>query len=537
MNTKLSLHKRVYLALLSTLFLSFNVFSVSQEAKKINETIRAKDIPALTSLLSEDTYKKVVNEKNVIQNAPLHEAAALSKKDPLMTPMVELLLQNGADPFIKNMNGQKASALATPDSEAQKLLKSTEKTIIDKRMIEANDYNWDTLTLQDFARDIFAHQPEFGIKAQSKDFDALVRDKEIQATIAKTALINLFDRFNQEIKEVSIQKIVCSPTSKIAVIGDSHGSLHTILRSLLKLKKMGLIDNTFKLGANNYLVFLGDYSDRGHYGIEIWALIMLLKLKNPTHVILIKGNHDDPGLASQWEFDNEIRAKYGKEDGDIIIGQRNSAFNKLVPAAFVGTNNHYIFMCHGWLPYYTDQTKKDELKTTISECIVGQEKACLSLSSMEGILNGRFLLQGEVPRDHDPRIKIADFTQDYLKEISSPESTIVALFCGHKHYLAPTSTASSDFTKWVALTTTTPLETQAVYVFTSAPEIGDQQPTEGGFGLVTLSAEAKDWTIAPYLDKTTIKRTDKKFVHVTSAGTFEYKDEPQTKEDLKKALQ
>ena len=66
------------------------------------------------------------------------------------------------------------------------------------------------------------------------------------------------------------QKISVATNSKIAMIGDLHGSVHSLLRNLVRINLLGYLDDQFKLKEHFHLVFLGDLSDRGYYGTECW---------------------------------------------------------------------------------------------------------------------------------------------------------------------------------------------------------------------------------------------------------------------------
>lgn len=88
--------------------------------------------------------------------------------------------------------------------------------------------------------------------------------------------------------------------SPISVVGDIHGQYHDLLE-------------IFRIGGKapdvNYL-FLGDFVDRGYYLVETITLLILLKLRYPNRVLLIRGNHESRTITTNYGFYSEILNKY-----------------------------------------------------------------------------------------------------------------------------------------------------------------------------------------------------------------------------------
>jgi hypothetical protein len=77
---------------------------------------------------------------------------------------------------------------------------------------------------------------------------------------------------------IDLRKI--SP-EKVTIVGDIHGSLKC-LDHVLELA--GKLED-----PNHYLVFCGDYVDRGSYSLEVFCSLLFLKLAHPKNVVLLKG--------------------------------------------------------------------------------------------------------------------------------------------------------------------------------------------------------------------------------------------------------
>lgn len=55
----------------------------------------------------------------------------------------------------------------------------------------------------------------------------------------------------------------------------------------------------------NYL-FLGDYVDRGIYGVEVMLLLLSIKLNYPKNVIILRGNHESRNMTENFTFRDEF---------------------------------------------------------------------------------------------------------------------------------------------------------------------------------------------------------------------------------------
>ena len=77
-----------------------------------------------------------------------------------------------------------------------------------------------------------------------------------------------------------VQKLLLPSDAVVALFGDLHGSLHSILRELNSLVEQGYLEDDFTVTAawrgRFFVVFLGDYVDRGAFGTCLWLRPLLL---------------------------------------------------------------------------------------------------------------------------------------------------------------------------------------------------------------------------------------------------------------------
>ena len=103
-----------------------------------------------------------------------------------------------------------------------------------------------------------------------------------------------------------------SDADHIVVIGDTHGSLHSLCDIIHHLNKtQNVIDDYGTLRKNCYIICLGDMLDRSAYSLETLVLFLTLFAKNPTQVFITQGNHENDLLMHEhYGFSRELRLEY-----------------------------------------------------------------------------------------------------------------------------------------------------------------------------------------------------------------------------------
>ncbi len=101
--------------------------------------------------------------------------------------------------------------------------------------------------------------------------------------------------------EWRLQKIVVEADARVIIIGDLRGNLHAFLRILWTLALKRILTNNFEITDQKiYLVFCGNYSNHGLYGLEVWYFLLRLKKHNMKNVIILRG-------ASEWGYGDDGR--------------------------------------------------------------------------------------------------------------------------------------------------------------------------------------------------------------------------------------
>jgi len=131
---------------------------------------------------------------------------------------------------------------------------------------------------------------------------------------------------------VSRSEMLLELEAPVQIVGDIHGQFLDLLR-LFEFKGLP--------PAANYL-FLGDYVDRGPSGLECMFLLMALKVKHPSHVHLLRGNHECAAINRIYGFYDECKRRYSIK----LWKSFQDLFNALPLAALI---EERIFCIHGGL--------------------------------------------------------------------------------------------------------------------------------------------------------------------------------------------
>lgn len=135
------------------------------------------------------------------------------------------------------------------------------------------------------------------------------------------------------IEVLSKESNVIHLSAPITVCGDIHGQFY----DLMELFKIG------GLPPHTKYLFMGDYVDRGFHSVETFSLLLCLKIKYPSRVTLLRGNHESRQITQVYGFYDECTRKYATGE---VWRAFTDLFDFLPLAAIV---NGEVFCCHGGL--------------------------------------------------------------------------------------------------------------------------------------------------------------------------------------------
>ncbi|VDM98975.1 unnamed protein product [Thelazia callipaeda] len=120
----------------------------------------------------------------------------------------------------------------------------------------------------------------------------------------------------------------------VNICGDIHGQYVDLLR---------IFDECGRPPQQRYL-FMGDYVDRGPNSLEVICLLLLLKIRFPSKIYLLRGNHECSMVNQRYGFREELEERF--KNGELLWITFQELFNWLPFAALVGKR---ILCMHGGL--------------------------------------------------------------------------------------------------------------------------------------------------------------------------------------------
>jgi len=160
----------------------------------------------------------------------------------------------------------------------------------------------------------------------------LLHSRSEQRTHSKTRMpaADVSSIISQAIDVFKPESILLRIEANIVVVGDIHGNVDELIR---------LFEQNGYPPKTNYL-FLGDYVDRGRFGVEVVILLFCLKIRFPNSIYLLRGNHEIEHISKYYGFYDEVISKYS----DDLFYSFQKAFHQLPIAAVV---NKKTFCVHG----------------------------------------------------------------------------------------------------------------------------------------------------------------------------------------------
>uniref|UniRef100_A0A0R3QUV1 Serine/threonine-protein phosphatase n=1 Tax=Brugia timori TaxID=42155 RepID=A0A0R3QUV1_9BILA len=138
--------------------------------------------------------------------------------------------------------------------------------------------------------------------------------------------------------------LISSEMLPITICADTHGQFRDV-RCIL---------NTCGNPSSRTYLFLGDYVDRGSQGIETVTMLMCFKIKYPTRVYMLRGNHEDANTTLIYGFYDECINRFPNDEGELLWHIFMMVFNMMPLSAIVGDR---VLCMHGGIsPHLNDIT-------------------------------------------------------------------------------------------------------------------------------------------------------------------------------------
>jgi len=136
-------------------------------------------------------------------------------------------------------------------------------------------------------------------KSNGVDIDKWIAEVEDKKYLAERDFHTLCDMVKDILGEESNVQPVSTP---VTVCGDIHGQFPDLLK---------LFETGGEIAKGTRYIFMGDYVDRGLYSLETFTYLLLLKVRWPDRITLLRGNHESRQITQVYGFYEECLQKYG----------------------------------------------------------------------------------------------------------------------------------------------------------------------------------------------------------------------------------
>ncbi|CAD8147747.1 unnamed protein product [Paramecium octaurelia] len=155
-------------------------------------------------------------------------------------------------------------------------------------------------------------------------------------------IILLCDQAEAIIKE---QPILLKCNAPIKIFGDIYGQYSDLMKFFDLWGSPFLDGKDGDIEAFDY-IFLGNFVDRGSHSLETICLLLALKVRYPDSIHLIRGNHEDEQVNSQFGFLEECARRLDEDPNsdDSAFARVNRLFEWLPLAAIIEGR---VFCVHG----------------------------------------------------------------------------------------------------------------------------------------------------------------------------------------------
>ena len=131
---------------------------------------------------------------------------------------------------------------------------------------------------------------------------------------------------------------------QVIVIGDLHGDLDNLTKILADTNFLEEAQTNKQI----FLIFLGDYGDRGIESPEVYYIILKLKEIFPKKVILMRGNHEGPPDMLPYPHDLPLLLQKRFPKSSLQIYKLfQKLFDQLYNAVLINNN---LILIHGGFP-------------------------------------------------------------------------------------------------------------------------------------------------------------------------------------------